>query len=316
MKKSKSGNKKAGAEAKPKIIAVVGPTATGKSELAVHLAKKFGGEIISADSRQVYKGMNIGTGKFSRKEMRGIRHYLLDVASPKTANFNIIKFKKRAEKAISDILGREKVPIIAGGTGFWVDALAFNQNFPDVKPNPALRKKLEKFSAQTLHEMLRRMDPLRAKKIDAKNRRRLIRAIEIAESGLQFLDISKKSKPVYRTLFIGLDMPKKILEKKIRSRMESRFARGMANEVRRLHARGVSWKTLENFGLEYKFIAQFLRGKIGAAQMRELLFTAIKHYAGRQKTWLKRNQAINWLDARKKKSAFGKAEKLVKSFLF
>ncbi len=316
MKKLDTGNK-TGA---PKIIVVVGPTATGKSHLAVRLAKKFNGEIISADSRQVYRGMNIGTGKISAREMRGIKHHLLDVASPNAAGFsgggfNAARFKSRAEKIIADILRRGKTPIIAGGTGFWVDAVAFNREFPDVKPNRGLRKKLEGMSEAKLFAQLKRLDPLRAKAIDPKNKRRLVRAIEIAKTGLKFKDFRHAGAPKFQTLFIGLDMPKEILEKQILARMEKRFKQGMVREVARLHARGASWKILENFGLEYKFISLYLRKKISGPQTRDLLFTAIKNYAKRQRTWLKRNKSVHWLDADNKPDAFARAVKLAKDFL-
>ncbi|HDO23680.1 MAG TPA: tRNA (adenosine(37)-N6)-dimethylallyltransferase MiaA, partial [bacterium] len=164
-----------------KVIVILGPTASGKSEMAVKLAKKFNGEIISADSRQVYRGMDIGTGKITQKEMRGIPHHLLDVASPKKV-FTVIDFKKRAEKAIKDIIKRGKISIICGGTGFYIQAITGGISIPEVKPNWKLRKQLEKKNAEQLFKMLKKLDPKRSKTIDAKNPRRLIRAIELAQS--------------------------------------------------------------------------------------------------------------------------------------
>lgn len=324
MKKSKNANsdQTAPKALSKKIIAIIGTTATGKSDLAVYLAKQFNGEIISADSRQVYKGMDIGTGKISIKEMRGIKHHMLNVASPRNASFNVLKFKNASSKIIADIFKRGKIPIIAGGTGFWIDALLFDQNFPDVKPNSELRRKLENFTEEKLFKILESMDAEWAQKIDKKNKRRLIRAIEIAKSGLKFKDIQNQNAPKWQTLFIGLELPKELLEQKIYQRMQKRFAQGMTKEVQNLHKHGVSWKTLENFGLEYKFISQYLRQKIKSdpnenaeLKMRQLLFTAIKNYAKRQKTWFKKNKNIIWLDAGNKKTCYAQAKNLTQKFL-
>lgn len=298
----------------PKILAIVGPTATGKSDLAVLLAKKFNGEIVSADSRQVYKGMDLGSGKISKKEMQGIKHYLLDVASPKAASYNVTKFKAASEKAISHILKAGKLPIICGGTGFWVDALCKNQVFSEVPPNKALRLKLSKQSAEKLFSMLSKQDPKRAQNIDPKNKRRLIRALEIIKEskGPAYSNLENPAK--YKTLYIGLDMPTEKLMQKISKRLDLRLKKGMIKEIQGLHKQGVSWKTLENFGLEYRFVAEFLQGKISKEQMKELLLIAVKKYAKRQRTWFKRNKEIFWLDPNKKSSLL-KAALKTKSFL-
>ena len=168
---------------KRKIIIILGPTASGKSELAVKMARKIGGEIISADSRQVYKGLNIGSGKITKKEMRGVPHYCLDIASPKKV-FTAVDFKKCAEKAIKDIQSRDKTPIICGGTGFYIGVITGAIDIPEIKPNWKLRKKLEKMPTEKLFKMLKKLDHARARNIDAKNPRRLIRAIEIAKNKL------------------------------------------------------------------------------------------------------------------------------------
>ncbi|MDB4940361.1 MAG: miaA [Candidatus Doudnabacteria bacterium] len=302
-----------------KIIAVVGPTATGKSDLGVLLAKKFNGEIISADSRQVYKGMDIGTGKITKKEMLGVKHHLLDIASPKTT-FNAIKFKKQAEAKIKEIASRGKLPILVGGTGFWIDAVAFNQSFPDVPPNPELRKKLNQLPAEKLFNILKKLNPERAQNIDWQNKRRVIRAIEIARGSKR----PKKSKGLtansapnsaaatvpklkYQTLFIGLDMPDEVLTKKITTRLDKRLKQGMVKEVEKLHKNGVSWQKLDEFGLEYRFVAQYLQNQISKQQMRELLLIAVRNYSKRQRTWFKRNKEIIWLnptDKTTKKAAY------------
>ena len=177
---------------KPKVLIILGPTATGKSDVAVDIAKKFsayggsaagrnGAEIISADSRQVYKGMDLGSGKITKKEMRGIPHYLLDVVKPNTI-FSVSKYKQLAEKAIKKIIAKNKLPIIVGGTGFYIDSISKNIELPEVKPNKKLRKRLEKKSAEELFTMLKKLSPTRAKNIDRYNKVRLIRAIEIAKT--------------------------------------------------------------------------------------------------------------------------------------
>ncbi len=298
-------------EVLPKLIVVVGPTATGKSDFAVFLARKFNAETVSADSRQIYRGMDIGTGKITKKEMRGVPHHLLDVASP-VSNFNVTKFKKLADRAIANIHKRGKLPILVGGTGFWIDAVAFNQNFPEVRPNKKLRARLNKLNAEKLFVMLKKIAPARANQIDRFNKVRLIRAIEIAKAGGNIVPFNGPQK--YQALFIGLDLPSGKLQEKIDKRLKKRLRKGMIKEVARLHKQGVSWKKLEAFGLEYRFVAQHLQNKITKAQMVQLLSYAIKHYAKRQRTWFKRNANIRWFDPTKKATAKS-AVALVKKFL-
>ncbi len=177
---------------KPKIIVIPGPTASGKSNLAVKLAKKFNGEIISADSRQVYKGLDIGSGKITKKEMRGVPHYLLDVASPKRT-FTVSQYQKLAKKALEKILAKNKLPIVCGGTGFYIDALIYNYNLPAIPPQPKLRKQLEQKSTEELFEQLKKIDLKRAENIDKNNRRRIIRALEI-------IFVTKRPVPVLNTI--------------------------------------------------------------------------------------------------------------------
>ncbi|MEK7651988.1 MAG: tRNA (adenosine(37)-N6)-dimethylallyltransferase MiaA [Patescibacteria group bacterium] len=298
----------------PKILAIVGPTATGKSNLAVFLAKKFNGEVVSADSRQVYKSMNLGSGKISKKEMQGIKHHLLDVASPKSASYNVSKFKTASEKAISKILKAKKLPILCGGTGFWIDSVCKNQNFSDVAPNKELRNKLSKLSAEKLFAMLLKQDPQRAKNIDAKNKRRLIRALEIIKGSRKPAFRNLNGTPKYQVLYIGLDMDTTKLLQKISKRLDIRLKKGMIAEVKKLHQNGASWKTLENFGLEYRFVSLYLQGKISKEEMRSYLLTAVKKYAKRQRTWFKRNKEIFWFDPNKK-SSMQKTALKTKNFL-
>jgi len=276
---------------KPKILVILGPTATGKSDLAVKLALKYNGEIISADSRQVYRGMDLGTGKITKKEMRGIPHYILDIVKPNSI-FNVSKYKVKAQKIIADILKRNKLPIICGGTGFYIDAVVNNTNLPEVLPNPKLRKKLESKNCEQLMSLLQKLDKNIIKTIDSKNKRKIIRAIEIATKlgGVPAI----KSKPLYDAIQIGLIAPDKVLKDRIKARLVRRIRAGMLTEGQRLHNQGISWKRMENLGLEYRYIARYLNKQITLNQMIEQLNSKIWQYARRQKTWFKRKKNIIW----------------------
>lgn len=298
-------------DAKPKILVVLGPTATGKSDLAVELALKHNGEIISADSRQVYKGMDLGTGKITKKEMRDIPHYLLDIANPKSV-YNVAKYKTQAQKIIADILNKNKLPIICGGTGFYIDAVVDNIILPEVLPNQKLRNKLEKKTCEQLFAILKKLDPARAKNIDSQNKVRLVRAIEIAQSLGQVpkLKINRICSP----LFIGLDMPDLTLKERIGTRLKRRLDAGMLAEVARLHKQGVSYRRLEKFGLEYRNCALLLQNKISRQQLIQNLEHEIWQYVKRQRTWFRRNPDIIWLNPLVK-SNLKKADKLVREFI-
>jgi tRNA dimethylallyltransferase len=268
-----------------KLIVICGPTATGKSDYAVTLAKEINGEVISADSRQVYKGLDIGSGKITQKEMRGVPHYLLDVANAKRV-FSVARYKKMADKAIATILKKGKVPIMVGGTGFYIDAVVFDQQLPAVKADPSLRKKLEKKSLSELQTQLQTLDPERFADIDTKNKVRLIRAIEIATALGKVPRVQKFAQ--YDVQWIYLDFPDEVLKQRIHDRLVKRMRKGMVQEVRRLHEEGVAWSRLEALGLEYRFIALYLQKKLSMASMLTLLETAIWQYAKRQRTWFKK----------------------------
>ncbi|MES2409196.1 MAG: tRNA (adenosine(37)-N6)-dimethylallyltransferase MiaA [Patescibacteria group bacterium] len=282
---------------KPKIISIVGPTASGKSDLAVKLAKQFKGEIISTDSRQVYSGLNIGSGKITKKEMKDVPHHLLDVISPKKV-FTVANFKKQADQKIMEIIERGHTPILCGGTGFYIDAVAKNIILPDVPPNLALRKKLEVLSLEKLQKILMKLDQKRFISIDLNNKVRLIRSIEIAKTLGSVPKI--KSKPLYNVLTIGILWDPEVLKKRINLRLQKRLKAGMINEVKKLHAGGVSWKRLESLGLEYRFVALFLQKKITKTEMIERLQFEIWHYAKRQMTWFQKDKSIKWMRSTEK----------------
>jgi tRNA dimethylallyltransferase len=300
-------------ENKPKIIVILGQTATGKSDFAVEIAKQISGEVISADSRQVYKGMDLGTGKITKKEMRGIPHHLLDVANPKKV-FSVSDFKKLADKKIKEITKRGKVPILCGGTGFYIDAVVDGVILPEVAPNPKLRATLEKKPNEVLFKMLEKLDPVRAKNIDAKNKVRLIRAIEIAKTLGHVPSLaSDGTNTQYQVLKIGLTLPDEVLKEKIYKRLIARMKKGMIKEIENLHKNGLSWKRMESFGLEYKYGSQYLRKKLNKytpslASDREIMIEKLNteswHYAKRQKTWFKRDKDTIWIDPRKLNQKF------------
>lgn len=276
------------------IIAVVGPTASGKSDLAVEIAKKMGGEIISADSRQVYRGMDIGTGKITTQEMQGIPHHLLDVASPKR-QFTVVQYQKLANQTIKKILEKGKVPILCGGTGLYIDAVLEGWQFPHANINKKLRKELEKKSTETLFLELKKLDLSFARRIDKHNRRRLIRALEILQSTQKKIAPLKKKPLPYQVQYVGLFPKWNLLRQKMHNRLESRLKDGMLQEIELLHTKEkLSWKRMESFGLEYKFIAQYLQNKISYEDMKIALERAIFQYAKRQMTWFKRNKKITW----------------------
>lgn len=270
---------------KKKVLVILGQTATGKSSLAVKIAKEFNGEIISADSRQVYKGLDIGTGKITKREMSGIPHYLIDVIDPKK-KFSVQQFKNLAEEKIVDILSRGKLPIICGGTGFYIDAVVNNRVLPEVKPNLELRKKLEKVSNEKLLVQLMKLDKKRAldiiNKNEQNNRVRIIRAIEISKA-LGHVPKVRKNKSKYEFIEIGLSVPKEIHYKNIEKRVKKMFKDGLLKEITTLKKKGVSKKRLAEFGFEYN-----------EPTVDKVIIETIK-YAKRQMTWFKRDQSIIWL---------------------
>ena len=298
---------------KPKVIAVVGPTSSGKTSLGIYLAKKLGGEIISADSRQVYRGLDIGTGKVTKKEMQGVPHHLLDVANPKKpwpgGQFSADDFVRRGTQAIRGMIYHTSpvIPIVVGGTGFYIDTLLGRMNIPPVPPNPALRARLEKKSVAQLFAMLKKIDPRRERSIEPRHKRRLIRAIEIAQGGNPKAErrtwaveaegeaegLPPEAK--YEILWLGLNPGAKKLKENIHKRLVACMKSGMIVEAKKLRRAGLSYKRMEELGLEYRYLALYLQGKLTRAQMLEQLERAINKYAKRQMRWFKRNKDIRWV---------------------
>ncbi|MDZ4205816.1 MAG: tRNA (adenosine(37)-N6)-dimethylallyltransferase MiaA [Patescibacteria group bacterium] len=228
-----------------KVLVIVGPTASGKSNLAVKLAKKIKGEIISADSRQVYKGLDVGTGKITRQEMDGVPHYLLDVANPKK-QFSVAQYKTLATNSLRDILTNSKLPIIVGGTGLYIDALTGVVSFPNVGPNKRLREKLGRKSTEVLFKILKEKDPKRAETIDPHNKVRLIRAFEIIEA-LGYVPTCQPARLMsFNFIYIGLKPNN--LDRRIYKRLLKRL-KPMIQECKKLHKQGLSWRRMHELGL-------------------------------------------------------------------
>ncbi len=284
---------------KPPIIVIVGPTASGKSNLAIVLARELGAEIISADSRQVYRGMDIGTGKVTREEQRQARHHLLDVANPKI-EYNVSHFLKDATAAIADIEARGKRVILCGGTTFWIESLLLGIPLPKVVPDQAFREKWGRKEAGELYGYLKRLDPERAKTIDRQNKVRLLRAIEIAKALGKVPVIDPSLRPdLSRYVVIGLNPPVEELNKKIRERLMGWMKAGLVNEVIKLNRSGVSYERLESFGLEYRAVTRYIQKKITDTELYTELPYDIIHYAKRQRSSLRRLEKqgvkIHWV---------------------
>lgn len=281
-----------------KLIVILGPTASGKTDLSIKLAKKYNGEVVSADSRQVYKGLDVGSGKITKKEMKGIPHYLLDVANPKR-KFTVAQYQELTLKTIKNIQKKKKIPILVGGTGFYIQSIIDNIIIPEVKPDWKLRKILEKKSNEELYRILLSKDPKRAEIIDKQNPRRLIRALEI---------ILKTKKPIspltnthsnFDVLQLGITRSSEELKKLISKRLNKRLEnKSLINEVKKLH-KSLSWKRLEEFGLEYRFVAQYLQNELTYQQMIEKIQIESEHFTKRQMTWFKRDKRIHWINNQK-----------------
>jgi len=281
-----------------KLIVILGPTASGKSELAVKLAKKFNGEIISADSRQVYKGLNIGTAKNTKKEMQGVSHHLLSIISPKS-RYTVVQYQKAAIKAITAVLKRKHMPILVGGSPLYIYAVIDGMVFPPVKPNTMLRLNLNMLSTAELFQKLKKLDPRRAKTIEQKNKRRLIRALEIVLSTGKPVPKLKKEPLPYPILLLGVSKSSKELKKRIKNRFLLMLKQGFLSEIKVLRKQGLSWKKIESFGLEYREGAQYIQGKISKQEMTEKTIRATEDFARRQMTWFKKDQRIRWIKSQK-----------------
>lgn len=276
-----------------KLIVILGPTASGKTQLALKLAKKFNGEIVSADSRQVYKGLNIGTAKIKKQEMMGIEHHLLSIVSPKR-RYNVALYQKAAHSAILGILKRKHLPILVGGSPQYIYSVSDGWVLPNVVSNAKIRRQLEKLSIADLFLKLKKLDPVRAKNIEQKNKRRLIRALEIILLTGKPVPSLKKNPHPYSILFLGTKRTKEEIKKRIKKRFLLMLKQGFLSEIKRLKKDGLSWKKIESFGLEYREGAQYLQGKISKKEMIERSIKATEDFARRQMVWFKKDERICW----------------------
>ena len=291
----------------PKMIVIEGTNASGKSSLGVQLAARFGGEIISADSRQVFRRLDLGSGKITPEEMGNVPHHLLDVRSPGEF-FSMADFQKLAYEAIDGILSRGRLPFLVGGTGLYVDAVADGYEISDKAPDHSLRAHLETFETPELYEMLKQKVP--DTEIDPRNRHRVMRALEKLEAGD---DRPAGKNPRYELLKLGVTWPREILKQRIDERLERRLQEGMVEEVKALLDEGVSETFMVKLGLEYKYLTWYLTGKIGYEQMKEELAASIKRFAKRQMTWFRRDPRIHWLDM--SGDPVSEAEQLIQAFI-
>ena len=274
----------------PKVVAVVGTNASGKSALGIELAKRYGGEVISADSRQVFKGLDLGSGKVTVEEMQGVVHHLIDVREPNEF-FSMADFQKMSYAAIEDIRARGRLPMIVGGTGLYVDSVLDGYVLSDKEPDLAYRAELEKLTTPELYDMLMGLMP--DAQVDRYNRNRVMRMIERIHDGDSAVPTKEKR---YESLRLGVSWPRDVLGQRIDERLERRLQEGMIEEVQGLMDRGATTEFLLGLGLEYRFITQYLLGEMGREEMLEKLAIAIKQFAKRQMTWFRRNPDIVWLD--------------------
>lgn len=292
MKSPRSQKQRPGAVSeRARSVAIVGPTASGKTSLAIRLAQTLDGEVVSCDSRQVYRGLDIGTGKVTPEEMAGIPHHLLDIADP-AETYTAADFVRDADGAITDITARGKLPIIAGGTFFYLEALLGTKAIAGVPPNEPLRTELAEKTPEELHADLVALDPAYAEVVDRHNPHRLVRAIEVA-TALGSVP-TPRTELRYDVLTIGLDVPSDILAEKISRRLQERFAEGMLEEAKHLHATGLSFERMDALGLEYRYMARHLQGALNYDEMQTTLEQKIRQYAKRQRTWLRSMPGVQW----------------------
>ena len=292
---------------KPKVIVICGPTASGKTALSIELAKKINGEIISSDSMQIYKDMDIGTAKPTKQEMQEIKHYLLNFVEP-DQRYSVAQFKKDAEKAIEEILAKNKVPIIVGGTGLYVDSLIYGIEYQEIELDKKYREELEekaqKEGLETLYEQAQKIDPQAMEKISANDKKRILRILEIYHSTgktktEQEIE-SRKNEVKYDYKVFALNMEREKLYERINKRVDIMIEQGLIQEVENLCSKYTEFPTAMQ-GLGYKEVVEYLQGKISEQEMIEKIKMETRRYAKRQLTWFRKNKQTIWLDATKGK---------------
>lgn len=293
---------------KPKVIVIVGPTASGKTALSIELAKKIDGEIISCDSMQIYKDMNIGSAKPTIEEMQGIKHYMIDIAEP-TERFSVAEYKKRSEEAIEKILQKGKVPIIVGGTGLYANSLIYNIEYNEIMLDEEYRKNLMKIAETeaglaTLYEKARSIDPVAMEKISSNDKKRIIRVLEIKHStGKNKTELeleSRKNEVKYEYKVFAINMPREILYDRINKRVDIMIENGLIDEVENIIEKYKEFPTAMQ-AIGYKEIVMYLKGELTKQEAIEKIKQESRRYAKRQITWFKKIENIKWIDGLKDK---------------
>ena len=288
---------------KTPLLIVAGPTATGKSDSAVELALRMNGEVISADSMQVYRGMDLGSAKVTREEMRGVPHHLIDCVDP-SENWNVVRFQKEARKAAQDIASRGRLPILCGGTGFYIQALLYDIDFTQMEENTLLRERLSAIAAEkgpeAVHALLAQRDPASAAAIHPNNIKRVIRALEFMEEGGGSIAAhnsqQRERESAYRSVFFVLTMDRKKLYERIDRRVDLMMERGLVDEVRGLREMGIRRDSTSMQGIGYKQIYGFLEGEYDLEEAVRLVKRDTRHFAKRQLTWFRREKDVIWTD--------------------
>lgn len=304
---------------KPKVLVVVGPTASGKTALGVALAKKLDGEIISADSMQIYKYMNIGTAKVTLEEMQGIPHYLVDFVSP-DEDFSVAKYKATALEAIETILSKGKLPIIIGGTGLYINSLSLPWDFQrkdnDEKIRWRLSAEAEVMGKEALYDRLKLVDPTTAAIVHPNNLNRIIRALEIYEltgkPKSYFDEETKKQEVPYDYVMLGLDWDRETLYSRINRRVDLMIEEGLIDETKMLIERGYDWNLTALKAIGYKELKPYLEGTSSLAEAVTILKRDSRHYAKRQMTWFRKDQRIQWLKMNETRNVEGQVEECLK----
>lgn len=290
------------------IVVIAGPTASGKTDMAIALAKKFDGEVINADSRSIYRGMNIGTSTPTRKEMKGISHHLFSFINP-DGDFSVAEYKKLAIEKINKIQDKKKLPFLVGGTGLYIDAVVYDYKIPKGVPDKKLRERLGKKSLKQLLQELKRLDLKTFDTIDQGNKRRIIRALEVCiQTGRPFSGQKTRIKLPFNILYLAIDISRQKLYEKIKERAETWLKRGFLREVKQL-AKKYPAEIPAMSGIGYKQFALYLSGKIYFDEAKEKLAQGDRNLAKRQLTWFRRNRDIKWVKDKER------AEKLIRGFL-
>ena len=301
-------------EKKIPLIILAGPTAVGKTALSIQLAKALDAEIISADSMQVYRGMDVGTAKITKEEMQGVPHHLIDMIEPED-EWNVMLFCQRAEEKIQEIASRGHIPMIVGGTGFYIHALAYSAEFDEEETNTELRGELEKMNTEDLYQKLQELDPASAVAIHPNNRKRVIRAIEYAmDTGRPISELNerlKQKESPYRLCYLVLNMPREILYERIEKRIDLMMDQGLEEEVRKLRDKGCTKDMVSMKGLGYKEILTYLEGECSLDEAIYTLKRDTRHFAKRQLTWWRRESEAVWLEKQPEETLLTRALQII-----